>query len=95
MADFQVIRTNDMPTCPQCGQAAALTARLPLGDGIDMLLCLQCDTGNTPAGRLVAILGLPEGERPMDLFGDFIVDWLHAGAAAHGWRQIPNQSSGS
>ncbi|MFG3051845.1 DUF6300 family protein [Kitasatospora sp. NPDC048239] len=91
MADFQVNRTGDMPPCPRCGEPAALTAHLPLGDGIELFLCLRCDTGNTPAGRLVAILGLPEDQRPQDLFLDFAVAWLRDGAAARGWVQIPGQ----
>ncbi|MEU6237400.1 DUF6300 family protein [Kitasatospora sp. NPDC047058] len=91
MADFQVIRTNDMPSCPRCGEPAAISARLPLGDGIDLFLCLRCDTGNTPAGRLVAILGLPEDQRPADLLPDFVVAWIRDGAAAQGWVWVPGQ----
>ena len=81
--------------CPRCGTTVVLTAHLTLGDGFDLYLCRRCDTGATAGGRLLAIMGLSFGEHPEDLFQEFATTWLHEGAAAHGWYQIPGQPSES
>jgi hypothetical protein len=66
---------------------------MPVGDGVDLSLCRHCDTGPTAGGRLIAILGLPDGQRPMDLFHEFTLDWMREGLAAQGWQYIPHEDS--
>ncbi|MGW2371732.1 DUF6300 family protein [Kitasatospora sp. NPDC001683] len=89
MNHVQVIRTGDLPPCPRCDRPVLLVARIPLGGDVDLHLCRHCDTGPTAGGRLVAILGLPDGERPLDLFREFTAAWMYEGLAAQGWHQVP------
>jgi hypothetical protein len=75
--------------CPRCSRTVVLTAHITLGDGFDLHLCRRCDAGATAGGRLLAVLGLPDGQRPMDLFREFTAAWLRDGAAVYGWHQVP------
>ncbi|MGW6912528.1 hypothetical protein ACWGB8_01700 [Kitasatospora sp. NPDC054939] len=91
MTDLTVTVTPGAEPCPTCGTTLVLTAHVAIGDGFDLHLCRHCDTGPTTGGRLLAIMGLPFGEHPEDLFREFATAWLHEGAARHGWYQVPHQ----
>jgi ribosomal protein S27AE len=90
LTDPTVTVTAGNAPCPQCGETVVVTAHITLGDGFDLHLCRRCDTGATAGGRLLAIMGLPYGEHPVDLFREFTMAWLYEGAARHGWYQMPH-----
>lgn len=89
MGGVHVEREESMPACSRCGRDAAMRTTIPVGEGVDLELCLTCDAGQGAAGRLVAHFLLPEAERSAEVLAVLIKEWIEDAMAARGWRYAP------